>query len=71
MLDHLEATVEEQRESKLYNIQQPWSFTQKEGDVRCIGYIINLVIQEALKTFVTVLVLRAWLRRGGINVTFI
>ena len=29
-------------------LQQPWSFTTKEGDVRCIGHIINLAVQAAL-----------------------
>jgi hypothetical protein len=50
MLDQFEATAEAQFDSKPYNIQQPWSFTRKEGDVRCIGHVINLAVQEALKT---------------------
>ena len=29
-------------------LEQPWSFTRKEGDVRCIGHIINLAVQDAL-----------------------
>ena len=29
-------------------LEQPWHFTQKEGDVRCIRHIINLVAQAAL-----------------------
>ena len=29
--------------------QQPWTFTVKEGDVRCIAHIINLAVQAALK----------------------
>jgi hypothetical protein len=29
-------------------LEQPWHFTQKEGDVRCIGHIINLAAQAAL-----------------------
>ena len=28
--------------------EQPWRFTRKEGDVRCIGHIINLAVQAAL-----------------------
>src|ERR1700730_7802074 len=28
--------------------EQPWNFTQKEGDVRCIRHIINLAVQAAL-----------------------
>jgi len=50
MLDQLEAITEVQRESKPDNLQQPWSFTRKEGDVRCIGHVINLAVQVALKT---------------------
>jgi hypothetical protein len=26
------------------SLQQPWSFTCKEGDVRCLGHIINLAV---------------------------
>ena len=29
-------------------LQQPWSFTRKEGDVWCIRHIINLAVQDAL-----------------------
>jgi hypothetical protein len=29
-------------------LQQPWAYTTKEGDVRCIGHIINLAVQAAL-----------------------
>ena len=32
------------------SIQQPWKFTVKEGDVRCIAYIINIAVQAALKS---------------------
>jgi hypothetical protein len=28
--------------------EQPWSFTRKEGDVRCLEHIINLAVQDAL-----------------------
>ena len=42
-------------ESKAYtqriaskSVEHPWSFTRKEGDVRCIGHIINLAVQDAL-----------------------
>ena len=31
-------------------IQQPWTFTVKEGDVQCIAHIINLAVQAALKS---------------------
>ena len=27
-----------------YSIQQPWTFTTREGDVRCIAHIINLAV---------------------------
>jgi hypothetical protein len=30
--------------------QQPWTFTVKEGDVRCVAHIINLAVQAALKS---------------------
>jgi hypothetical protein len=30
------------------SVQQPWTFTVKEGDVRCIAHIINLAVQAAL-----------------------
>ena len=29
-------------------LEQPWSFTRKEGDVQCIRHIINLAVQDAL-----------------------
>ncbi|KFX93411.1 hypothetical protein O988_06834 [Pseudogymnoascus sp. VKM F-3808] len=32
------------------SIQQPWTFTVKEGDVRCIAHIINIAVQAALKS---------------------
>jgi hypothetical protein len=50
MLDLFEETAKEQRNKKLNNLQQPWSFTQKDGDVQCIKHVINLAVQEALKT---------------------
>jgi hypothetical protein len=31
-------------------IQQPWTFTVKEGDVQCMAHIINLAVQAALKS---------------------
>lgn len=34
--------------TSVVSIQQPWSFTVKEGDVRCMAHIINLAVQAAL-----------------------
>jgi hypothetical protein len=28
--------------------EQPWTFTRKEGDVRCLAHIINIAVQAAL-----------------------
>ena len=50
MLEELEAVIEDQRNAKPDNLQQPWSFTRVEGDVRCIGHVINLAVQAALTT---------------------
>jgi len=44
MLEEFEAIVEDQRNEKPDNLQQPWSFTRAEGDVRCIGHVINLAV---------------------------
>jgi len=30
------------------SVEHPWSFTRKDGDIRCIGHIINLAVQAAL-----------------------
>ena len=50
MLEEFEAVAGNQRNAKPDNLQQPWSFTQAEGDVRCIGHVINLAVQAALTT---------------------
>ena len=50
MLNEFEAATREQFNTKLDNLQQLQLFTRAEGDVYCIGHIINLVVQEALKT---------------------
>ena len=50
MLEKFEAIAEDQRNAKPDNLQQPWSFTRAEGDVRCIGHVINLAVQAALTT---------------------
>jgi hypothetical protein len=49
MLDLFEETAKEQQLEKPDNLQQLWSFTRKEGDVRCIRHVINLAVQRALK----------------------
>jgi hypothetical protein len=36
-------------------LQQPWAYTTKEGDVRCIRHIINLAVQAALTSLKVVL----------------
>ena len=46
MLSEYEKIASEQQTS----IQQPWTFTVKEGDVRCIAHIINIAVQAALKS---------------------
>ena len=50
MLEEFEAVAGDQRNAKPDNLQQPWSFTRAEGDVRCIGHVINLAVQAALTT---------------------
>jgi hypothetical protein len=50
MLDEFEAVVKDQFNEKPDNLQQLWPFTRKEGDVRCIKHVINLAVQDALKT---------------------
>ena len=50
MLDEFKAVVKDQFNEKLDNLQQPWPFTRKEGDVHCIRHVINLAVQDALKT---------------------
>ena len=50
MLDLFEETATEQRNKKPDNLQQLQLFTWKHRDIQCIGYIINLAVQEVLKT---------------------
>ena len=49
MLREFEAEAHLQQLGREEHLQQPWTFTQKEGDVRCIGHIINLAVQASLK----------------------
>jgi hypothetical protein len=44
MLDEFESLVEEYRKLMPDSPQQPWSFTQKQGDIRCLGHVINLAV---------------------------
>ena len=53
MLCNFEATASFYEDDN--SLQQPWSYTRKEGDVRCLGHIINLAVQEALKQLKAVL----------------
>ena len=42
------AEFEKASSLKEYESHHPWYFTVKEGDVRYVAYIINLVVQAAL-----------------------
>lgn len=33
-----------------YTALQPWGFSRKYGDVRCMAHILNLAVQDALKS---------------------
>jgi hypothetical protein len=48
MLDEFEASANEYKTSRLDCLHQPWNFTWKEGDIRCLGHVINLAVQEAM-----------------------
>ena len=50
MLAEIEAISDMQREAEesIHLLQQPWPFTVREGDVRCVAHIINLAVQAAL-----------------------
>jgi len=50
MLAEYEAISAERQALTNNNPQQPWPFTRKEGDVRCVAHVINLAVQAALKT---------------------
>ena len=51
MLNQFKETATEQRYKKPKNLQQLQSFTQKHKDIQCIRHIINLAVQDVLKTF--------------------
>jgi hypothetical protein len=48
MLDKFESLVNEYQRSRPNCPYQPWSFTQKEGNIRCLRHVINLAVQEAM-----------------------
>ena len=49
MLREFKAEAHLQQLGKEECLQQPRTFTGKEGDVRCIRHVINLAVQAALK----------------------
>ena len=49
MLDEFESIAEEYKQSKPESVQQPWSFTWKEGDICYLRHVINLAVRDALK----------------------
>ena len=49
MISNIEAELQERYALAEQNIQQPWAFQQKEGDIRCIAHVINIAVQSALK----------------------
>jgi hypothetical protein len=48
MLDEFESLAEDYKRSHPDDAYQPWSFTRKEGDIRCLGHVINLAVQDAI-----------------------
>jgi hypothetical protein len=48
MLNEFEAAASFYKDGDEDFPEQPWSFTRKEGDVRCLRHIINLAVQGAL-----------------------
>jgi hypothetical protein len=48
MLNEFEAAASFYKDGNGDCLEQPWSFTCKEGNVRCIRHIINLAVQDAL-----------------------
>jgi hypothetical protein len=48
MLNEFEAAVSFYEDRDRDCPEQLWSFTRKEGDVRCIRHIINLAVQDVL-----------------------
>ena len=48
MLSNFESEAYTQRMASPPSAEHPWSFTRKDGDIRCLGHIINLAVQAAL-----------------------
>jgi hypothetical protein len=48
MLSNFESKAYSQRMASPVSAEHPWSFKVKDGDIRCISYIINLAVQAAL-----------------------
>jgi hypothetical protein len=44
MLNEFEAAGSLYEDENGDSPEQPWSYTRKEGDVRCLGHIINLAV---------------------------
>lgn len=44
MLLNFESKVYSQRMVAPLSIQHPWSLTYKDGDIQCLGHIINLAV---------------------------
>ena len=48
MLSNFESEAYNQQMASPVSAKHPWSFKVKDGDIRCISYIINLAVQAAL-----------------------
>jgi hypothetical protein len=48
MLLEFKEEAKSQRKASPSSPYHPWSFTRKDGDIRCLGHIINLAVQAAL-----------------------
>jgi hypothetical protein len=44
MLNEFKVVVSSYKDGGSDCLEQLWSFTHKEGDVQCLGHIINLVV---------------------------
>ena len=48
MLANFKSKAYTQQMASPLSITHPWSFTCKDGDIQCLGHIINLAVQAAL-----------------------